>query len=227
MLGGGYNLGNATMSFSPLYNLYQKLEIISVPISIFSLDYSLAPTAKYPIQLNQAAQAYSYLINDIGIDPRNLIVGGDSAGGNLALQLLRHIAKPHPNIEQVSVIFPSNSRPRKCILISPWVAMDHTAPSAIKNKHVDMLVKTCADRWAWNWKGNHVDEFTDPITVSWEEWRDILPPTLVISGEKELLYDDILRLCNNIRKVLDSVKVKRFIVEWISARGGPSLGEMS
>jgi acetyl esterase/lipase len=170
------------------------------------LDYSLAPTAKYPIQLNQAAQAYSYLINDVGIDPRNLIIGGDSAGANLALQLLRHISKPHPDIEQVSINFSSSLRPRKCILISPWVAMDHTAPSATKNKYVDMLVKTCGDRWAWNWKGNHVDEFTDPITVSWEQWKDILPPTLVISGEKELMYDDILQFCYNIKKVLDSVK---------------------
>jgi acetyl esterase/lipase len=191
------------MLFPVLYNLYHKLDEISFPISILSLDYSLAPKAKYPTQLNEAAQAYSYLINDLGLDHRNIILGGDSAGGNLALQLLRHIAKPHPDTAQVTVTLPANTKPGKCILISPWVAMDHTAPSATRNKDMDMLVKTCGDRWAWNWKGNWVDEFTDPITVPLSEWRDILPRTLVISGEKELLIDDITRFCKNIKLVLN------------------------
>jgi acetyl esterase/lipase len=181
--------------------LYKRLRATSFPISIFSLSYSLAPKAKYPTQLKEASLAYSYLINTLHLDPRCIIVGGDSAGGNLALQLLRHIAKPHPQVRPLQSDRSNTMTPGKCILISPWVTMDHTSPSATRNKDVDILVKECGDRWAWNWKGGHVDEFTDPITVPPEEWDLILPLTLVISGQRELIYDDIQRFCENLRQV--------------------------
>ena len=176
---------------------------MSFPISIISLEYSLAPKAKYPTQLKEASEAYSYLIHNLNIDPRDIIIGGDSAGGNLALQLLRHFVKPHSKVPPIPSRLHKNMRPSKCILISPWVALDHTSPSVTRNKDVDILVKKCGDRWAWNWKGNVVDEFTDPVIVSPEEWKEILPPTLIISGENEMMADDILRFCDNLKKVLD------------------------
>ena len=189
------------MPFAQLFDLYERLRATSFPISIFSLAYSLAPKAKYPTQLKEASQAYSYLINTLNIDPRHISLGGDSAGGNLALQLLRHIAKPHAQAPTLPSKDSKTMRPGKCILISPWVAMDHTSPSVTGNKDMDMLVKECGDRWAWNWKGGHVDEFTDPITVPPEEWDLILPLTLIISGQRELMYDDIQRFCMNIKQV--------------------------
>jgi epsilon-lactone hydrolase len=53
----------------------------------FALDYRLAPEHRFPAQLEDAVNAYRWLLRS-RVDPQTLVVAGDSAGGNLALALL-------------------------------------------------------------------------------------------------------------------------------------------
>ena len=53
-----------------------------IPVLIF--NYPLAPENPYPAALNCSEEVYLYLVN-AGIE--NIIVGGDSAGGGLAVSL--------------------------------------------------------------------------------------------------------------------------------------------
>jgi acetyl esterase len=55
---------------------------------VVGLDYPLAPEAKYPIALDRIAAFIDWAQDhgpSIGIDPKRLAIGGDSAGANLAL----------------------------------------------------------------------------------------------------------------------------------------------
>src|SRR5258708_4245323 len=57
-------------------------------IIVVGIDYSLSPEAKFPVALNEVVEAIRWLQRagaTHGIDPRRLVVGGDSAGANLAL----------------------------------------------------------------------------------------------------------------------------------------------
>jgi acetyl esterase len=57
-------------------------------LSVLGIDYALSPEAKYPAALDQVTAAIRWLQDNgpgIGVDPRRLAIGGDSAGGNLAL----------------------------------------------------------------------------------------------------------------------------------------------
>lgn len=185
------------MHFPVLLDLAEKLDEVSCPTSIFYLEYTLAPHGKHPTQLREAVGAYNYLVDEMRIDPSLIIIGGDSAGGNLSLQLLRHMIEPHPDIALCSPRPPS-----KCILVSPWVSLDETSPSYTRNAGYDVLIKSSLQRWAHNWKGDHSDVFTDPIKAPYESWKNMLPSTFVVSGEQEILYDDIIELCENFKKVL-------------------------
>jgi acetyl esterase/lipase len=202
IVGGGYGYGEVKCYFPVLLNLYDQLAAVSDPTSFLFLDYSLTPGAKYPTQLVEAAQAYHYLINDLKIDPGRITVGGDSAGGNLSLQLFRHIAEPHPD---VPITFPSSARPSKCILSSPWVTMDHNCPSFELNKKRDVMIKEKVEWYSKRWKGDHSDLFTDPLKAPADSWKAILPSTLVISGDQELFIDDIREICDKFKKVLSAV----------------------
>lgn len=201
IVGGGYGYGQVNSYFPVLLNLYDKLAAVSCPTSILFLDYSLTPAAKYPTQLVEAAQIYNYLINDLKIAPARIIVGGDSAGGNLTLQLFRHIAEPRADIP---ITFSASSRPAKCILCSPWVSLKHESPSFETNKKTDVMVREKAEWYAKRWKGDHSDVFTDPIDAPVDSWKSILPATLVVSGELEIFIDDIKEICENFKKVLSS-----------------------
>ncbi len=56
-------------------------------IPVIAVDYRLAPEYPFPYPLNDSLDALNYVVenaNELFIDPQNLIIFGDSAGGNLA-----------------------------------------------------------------------------------------------------------------------------------------------
>jgi acetyl esterase/lipase len=58
--------------------------------TVASLDYSLAPGAKYPVPVRQANAALAYLrgnASQLGGDPTRIVLGGDSAGAQITSQL--------------------------------------------------------------------------------------------------------------------------------------------
>lgn len=66
--------------------------------TVYSLDYQVAPKAVYPLALDDALAAYRGILAS-GAKPSDIIVVGDSAGGNLALELsiaLKEKGLPQP-----------------------------------------------------------------------------------------------------------------------------------
>ena len=70
------------------------------PVSVVSVDYALSPEAKFPQALEECAEVVRFVAEhgaDWGLDTGRIFVGGDSAGGNLALAtalLLRDTGGP-------------------------------------------------------------------------------------------------------------------------------------
>jgi acetyl esterase/lipase len=65
---------------------------------LFAPDYRLTPEHQHPAQQDDALAAFRYLLAE-GIDPKRLVVIGDSAGGHLTLMLLvalRDAGLPQP-----------------------------------------------------------------------------------------------------------------------------------
>ncbi len=69
-------------------------------VAVVSVDYALSPEAKFPTALQECAAVVRFVSEhgaDWGLDPTRILVGGDSAGGNLALAtalLLRDTGGP-------------------------------------------------------------------------------------------------------------------------------------
>ena len=79
--GGAYvqSLKDAHAGMMKLYSDNRQYEV-------YSLDYRVAPKNPYPAALEDALISYNLLISR-GFSPENIIIAGDSAGGNLALAL--------------------------------------------------------------------------------------------------------------------------------------------
>ena len=84
--GGGYTSGN--LGYSRI--LASKLANVT-GWQVLSFEYRLAPEHPYPAAVEDAVKAWDYLMYQ-GYGARDVVVAGDSAGGNLAL-VLTHLLK--------------------------------------------------------------------------------------------------------------------------------------
>lgn len=57
-------------------------------ITVIGIDYSLSPEAKFPVALDEVGAVLAWIEGNaatLGVDPARILIGGDSAGANLAV----------------------------------------------------------------------------------------------------------------------------------------------
>ncbi|KAF9174828.1 hypothetical protein BGX21_009125 [Mortierella sp. AD011] len=100
---------------------------------VFSVDYRLAPDSPFPAALHDALAAYLYLLDppaDSGfapVDPKNIVIMGDSAGGGLSFATMLAIRDS------------GLPMPAGVIGWSPWIDLLLSMPSVIENTTTDYL----------------------------------------------------------------------------------------
>ncbi|KAF2633067.1 alpha/beta-hydrolase [Macroventuria anomochaeta] len=190
--GGGYVLPCTSGHLLWLDDLCQNL---GQEVSVLILAYDLAPESAYPTQLRQAVELLRYLTETEGRNPADIIVGGDSAGGNLTLGLLSHLAHPHPEIAELKL----NGRIHAAMLISPWCSLtqNHT-PAHVRNAERDMFDSRTLSRWAAAFLNSTSpfagDPYSEPVLATpewWEPVADVVEEVLIWGGENEILIDGI------------------------------------
>ncbi|KAJ2983339.1 hypothetical protein NQ176_g768 [Zarea fungicola] len=103
-------------------------------VAVAILEYTLCPEAQYPIQLRQAASGLHHLLQS-GRRLDDIVICGDSAGGNLAAQLAMHMCYAVPSVQPIL----ATGRLKAVCLISPWLSMKTNHESFITNGSIDML----------------------------------------------------------------------------------------
>jgi len=104
---------------------------------IFTPQYRLAtgPHGRFPAALQDSLSAYLHLVNTLKISPQQIVVGGDSAGGNIVMALLRYIFH---HGEELAIPWPA-----AVLLWSPWTSIatstDASAMRASPNYATDYI----------------------------------------------------------------------------------------
>ncbi|KAL9080644.1 MAG: hypothetical protein Q9157_000620 [Trypethelium eluteriae] len=112
--GGGFSMGSSYfyIEFLLAWVALLKKSGLHNP-ALFALEYSLAPDAVYPTQLQQTLAGYNYVLSRVE-NSSQICVGGDSAGATLILGMLLQKSMD-PNERR--------NFPGLGILISPWVTL--------------------------------------------------------------------------------------------------------
>ncbi|KAK0201268.1 Alpha/Beta hydrolase protein [Desarmillaria ectypa] len=119
--GGAYKAGCSDALMAFCQHLQSKLEERDISVGVVILAYKLLPENPFPVPLREARDALEFLLA-AGARPENIILSGDSSGGNLTLSLLSHILHHHPSVE-LPISLPTKAHFRGMCLISPWVSI--------------------------------------------------------------------------------------------------------
>lgn len=116
-----------------------------------------------------------------GYAARDIILTGDSAGGNLALSLTLRLKAE------------GRLLPRGLVLMSPWTDLTSSGPSFTTKAKVDpVLNRPYIDRMVAAYAPGRelTDPYISPLFGSFEGF----PPTYIQAGENEILLSDSQRL---------------------------------
>jgi len=155
----------------------------------------------FPAALLDVLSGYSYLVNVLKFEPKNIIVGGDSCGANLALALLRSLRELQN---------PGFGMPKAVILYSPWADpgdSHHTEDSSIANfGHIDYAAGYVKDMWAAEvytapfgkgfYSANpYISPASKTLPATLQQGLfEGFPKTIIFGGEREQLIDSIRTL---------------------------------
>jgi acetyl esterase/lipase len=144
--------------------------------------YRLAPEHPFPACLEDALLAYRWLLRQ-GIDPQQIIIAGDSAGGGLTLSTLLAIKERKLPM------------PACAYMLSPLLDVSDHAPSRWKNALSDTALSAPKAR-ALNPRPLYLGENApdDPLVSPINGNFAGLPPMYVQVSDSEMLLDDSLRL---------------------------------
>jgi acetyl esterase len=165
--------------------------------TVISVDYRLAPEHRFPAAPEDCYAALCFAAEagaEIGVDPTRLAVGGDSAGGNLAL-LARERRGPPLAFQ---------------LLVYPVTDAGFDTPSYRENAEGYFLTAKMM-RWFWNHYLERADQADDPLASPLRA-KDLagLPPALVLTAGYDPLRDEGETYAARLREAGVATELKRF-----------------
>lgn len=182
--GGGYVLGSLDSHRSLAARIGEAAES-----AVLAVDYRLAPEHPFPAAVEDGLAALRWMRVNGPQRPapaNNWFVGGDSAGGGLALAVL--LAARDTN----------ESLPDAAIMVCAWTDLAGTGDSLVSRREVDPM----ADQQRLDFEAALYLNGADPRTPSASPlYADLhgLPPLLMQVGDAEMLLDDTTRLAEKAR----------------------------
>ncbi len=190
--GGGYVAGNLDYAIG-----CASLLAVKCGMRVFTAEFRLAPEHIYPAALDDAMDAYGYLLSN-GYEPSRIALCGESAGGGLCFALCQKLRDK------------GRTMPAGIVAISPWTDLTMSSPSYEINKKDDpsMTVerlKYFADCYVYGAERDKKERLhpltnpnveedrkikSDPRLSPLFDSQDKMPETLIFVGGDEIMYDD-------------------------------------
>lgn len=156
-------------------------------LPVFSCDYRLAPSHRFPCAADDVRAAYDWLLGE-GHDPARIVLAGDSAGGHLAVDLT------------VELIRAGRVPPAALALFSPLLDVSMVGAELRERMRPDPMISAArAARLVGLYVAHH-DPSAPRLTFSFDGLHGF-PPTLVQAGGREMLAADAVELARRLQAV--------------------------
>jgi acetyl esterase len=180
--------------------------------AVLSVDYRLAPEHKFPVPLDDCVAALRWAhehAGELGADPRRIALGGDSAGGNLAISAAMTAGVPL----------------RFLLLAYPCTDLRLGSASVAENSAGPFLTESLM-RW---FVSHYLDGAADPENplasplLASDESLAELPPSLVLTAQFDVLRDEGEAFGHRLASLGVASTVIRFPGQYHGFFGSPSI----
>jgi acetyl esterase/lipase len=186
--GGGY-FGCSPQTHRPITVSYAREGFL-----VFAPYYRLAPEHPFPAAVDDAVAAYRGLLSK-GYSPEGVVIGGDSAGGGLAVALLLALRDEGVPLPAGAAVF------------SPWTDLAATGDSIRTNATRCAMFHGPDIGYSARYYLGEMDP-RNPLASPLYANLTGLPPMLIHVGEDEVLRDDSTRLAERARAAGVRVELK-------------------
>lgn len=180
--GGGYTCGDLTYAKGAGAALSDEMGV-----RVFCAAYRLAPEAPFPAAVEDALEAYRYLLSK-GYAPRQILLCGESAGGGLCYALCLKLKELQMEL------------PCGIVALSPWTDLTGSGDTYEENRdHDPSLTREVLDFYAQCYAGEKGEDrekpdLAQPLMSPLFGDLQGMPPSLIFAGGDEILLDDSRRL---------------------------------
>jgi monoterpene epsilon-lactone hydrolase len=168
--------------------LYEAILIAHrVGVPVLSIDYRMPPEAPYPAAIDDVIAVWRELAGKR--EASSTSIGGNSAGGNLALVSvlkMKELKLPLPAVAVAS---------------TPWADLDGTGDSYFTNEGIDRMLVTEEGLLAAAAKlyANGADLKQPLISPVYADFAGF-PPTILFTGTRDLFLSGTVRTHRNMRE---------------------------
>lgn len=161
---------------------------------VLAIDYRLAPENPFPAALEDAVSAYRWL-SGRGVDGRDIVVMGDSAGGGLSFALVLKL-RDH-----------GEALPAGVVALSPWTDLALTGRSLRENARSDPMLN--ADNLP-QFAADYLAGADPRLPYASPLYGDFAgcPPSLIHVGDDEIIRDDAVRIADRLAQAGCSVDLQ-------------------
>jgi len=167
---------------------------------IVAPDYRLAPEHPYPAAPDDILSVYHGLV-DSGVSPENIVIIGDSAGGNLVMVALQRLKSLGETL------------PAGAVLYSPWVDLRCMTESYVTKQTADPMLsgawlRSMREHYCHGEALNNAD--ISPVLGDLSG----MPPILIHVGSEEVLLNDSILLARHLKEQGGCVQFKVWEKLW-------------
>ncbi len=186
--GGGYVVGSP-QTHQAVCSRLSRL----AGVRVLSAGYRLAPEHPFPGALEDAAAAFEALLGR-GYSAASIVIGGDSAGGGLALALLARLCA-------------AGRAPAGVFAWSPWTDLTLSGDSLVRAEKREALLPLTRIKQMRDYYAGDAD-LRDPGLSPLSARFPSCPPVLIQYSLDEILADDGERMATALRAQGAAVRVE-------------------
>lgn len=153
-------------------------------LPVFSCDYRLAPSHRFPSAADDVRAAYEWLLAE-GHDPGRIVLAGDSAGGHLAVDLA------------LQLVHEGTTPPAALALFSPVLDPSFELAAARERIRRDPMISAARAQRMLDLYFVDADRAAPRMTFTFDGARPF-PATLVQAGGREMLAADAEELARRL-----------------------------